>query len=365
MTRSPTTGRGDDVRHRRREPALPVADGGGHDRGGASRHGGGPYAGAAVEFLALAVRLAGLTAAASGSSCRSRSSGRTTRRRSAPTSPASQISRGRGGRPASVTSMPQSTSARWVSSGRRTGRHRHGDGVWTGVVTDRLGIPELERSRLACAGTLGERAEINANFRDEYYALVPAVHEGGDGPPLVTSGLIDPGVCLWGQRPMTFARRTFTRPRVDLTQLTGRFPKWAERKLVPKVLVANQTRILEAVADPAWRVAAGCSGQHRDAGDRHHVGRRDRSGADLAGGIGAGVATGGRHRPVHDVDAGRAVAARPAAVAGRRPLAAQPPPSPKETSRAAGRRSPRRTRSTGATAEPLLAWWRSQLPSRP
>ena len=86
-----------------------------------------------------------------------------------------------------------------------TDRHRHGDGVWTSVVTDRLGIPELERSRLACAGTLGERAELNANFRDEYYALVPAVHEGGDGPPLVTSGLIDPGICLWGQRAMTFA----------------------------------------------------------------------------------------------------------------------------------------------------------------
>ena len=48
---------------------------------------------------------------------------------------------------------------------------------------------------------------------------------------------------------MTFARRTFTCPRVDLDQLTGRFPRWAERKLVPKVLVANQTRILEAVAD--------------------------------------------------------------------------------------------------------------------
>ena len=83
---------------------------------------------------------------------------------------------------------------------------------------------------------------------------MPAVHEGGDGPPLVTSGLIDPGICLWGRRPMTFARRTFTHPRVDLTQLTGRFPRWAERKLVPKVLVANQTRILEAVADRpgAW-----------------------------------------------------------------------------------------------------------------
>ena len=80
----------------------------------------------------------------------------------------------------------RSTSARWASSGPLAAHRRRA--VWTRVVTDRLGIPGLERSHLACAGTLGERAELNANFRDEYYALVPAVHEGGDGPPLVTSG---------------------------------------------------------------------------------------------------------------------------------------------------------------------------------
>ena len=223
-------------------------------RGGASRHGGGPYAGAAVEFLALAVRLARPDGGRVGLVLPQSIVGA---RDAAPVR-------------ADVARMADLTWSWWAPRQRHfdaevnvcalgferpaTGRHRHGDGVWTSVVTDRLGIPELERSRLACAGTLGERAELNANFRDEYYALVPAVHEGGDGPPLVTSGLIDPGICLWGQRAMTFARRTFTHPRVDLTQLTGRFPKWAERKLVPKVLVANQTRILEAVADRsgAW-----------------------------------------------------------------------------------------------------------------
>jgi hypothetical protein len=107
---------------------------------------------------------------------------------------------------------------------------------------------------LARSGTLADRADLNANFRDEYYALVPAVSDGGDGPPLVTSGLIDPGRCLWGERPMTFAKRTYLTPRVDVSLLQGRFRRWAERKLVPKVLVANQTRIIEAVADPtgAW-----------------------------------------------------------------------------------------------------------------
>jgi hypothetical protein len=128
-----------------------------------------------------------------------------------------------------------------------------GPAAFTGVVTGPLGIPPLPAT-LAVRGTLGDRAELNANFRDEYYALVPAVSDAADGPPLVTSGLIDPGRCRWGEQPVTFAKRTFEAPRVDLTKLTGRFPAWAARKLVPKVLVANQTRVVEAVADPdgAW-----------------------------------------------------------------------------------------------------------------
>ena len=97
-------------------------------------------------------------------------------------------------------------------------------------------------------------ALLGANFRDEYYALVPAVSDDADGPRFVTSGLIDPGRSLWGERPVKFAKRAFRHPRVDLAKLDGRFADWARHKLVPKVLVANQTSLVEAVADPdgAW-----------------------------------------------------------------------------------------------------------------
>ena len=49
---------------------------------------------------------------------------------------------------------------------------------------------------------------------------------------------------------MRFAKREFSAPRVDVARLDARMRAWAPRKLVPKVLVANQTRIVEAVADP-------------------------------------------------------------------------------------------------------------------
>ena len=221
-------------------------------RGGSSRHGGGPYADAAVEFMALAVRLAEPEGG-----------------RVALVLPQSILAARDGGPVRTAVAQRADLDWSWWEPRQQhfdanvnvcvLGFGRPSTGTttassWTRVVTDRLGIPTLDRDRLHHSGTLGDRAELNVNFRDEYYALVPAVSDDADGPPLITSGLIDPGRCHWGEQPVRFAKQVFQHPRVDLSKLTGRFPAWAARKLVPKVLVANQTRIIEAVADPegAW-----------------------------------------------------------------------------------------------------------------
>jgi hypothetical protein len=114
-------------------------------------------------------------------------------------------------------------------------------------------VPEV--GGLATDGVLGDRAWAGAGFRDEFYGIAAAV--GDDvvvGPPLVTSGLIDPGRCRWGEHTVRVARRAFEAPRVDLDRLPPSVRRWADRQLVPKVLVASQTKVLEAVADPdgAW-----------------------------------------------------------------------------------------------------------------
>ena len=126
------------------------------------------------------------------------------------------------------------------------------DPTWTSVVTERLGVPALPP--LAVDGTLGQRATASANFRDEYYGLAPGVDDHDSGPPLLTSGLIDPGRSNWGGRSARYAGRSLQRPRVDVAVLSAPMRRWVERLLVPKVLVANQTRVIEAVADPdgAW-----------------------------------------------------------------------------------------------------------------
>lgn len=128
----------------------------------------------------------------------------------------------------------------------------HPGSSWSGLIADLQGVPRLDG--LAVDGTIGDRAIATAGFRDEYYGLVGAVGDDVDGPPLITSGLIDVGVCRWGQRPVRFAKQRFEAPRVDLDALAPSVRRWFDAQLVPKVLVASQTRVIESVADPdgAW-----------------------------------------------------------------------------------------------------------------
>jgi hypothetical protein len=108
--------------------------------------------------------------------------------------------------------------------------------------------------RSADGPVLGDIATFTSDFRDQYYGLVGAVADDADGPPLVTSGLIDRGVCLWGTKPTRFAKQRYAAPRVDLSLLTPKLRSWAAARLVPKILIANQTRGIEAVIDRdgAW-----------------------------------------------------------------------------------------------------------------
>lgn len=104
---------------------------------------------------------------------------------------------------------------------------------------------------------LGDLATATADFRDAHYLLADHVLEarapaaGGDraaGDPVVTVGLIDPAHIRWGQVPVRFAKRRWDRPAaLDLPDA------FRAARLGPKVLVATQTRVLEAAVDAAGR----------------------------------------------------------------------------------------------------------------
>lgn len=128
---------------------------------------------------------------------------------------------------------------------------------WGALVAASEGLPSAGRSSGRPMGRLGEVARFGAGFRDEYYAMAELVEEapGATLPngyaALVSSGLIDPGECRWGAATMRFAKRRWRAPVVALDRLTGQTAptRWARRQLVPKVLVASQTRVIEAAGD--------------------------------------------------------------------------------------------------------------------
>lgn len=131
-------------------------------------------------------------------------------------------------------------------------------------------------------GRLGDLAWASAGFRDEYYGLVDHVIDrrgaalacgcGADDDetcgrhvPLVTTGLIDPGRCGWGERPVRFARQTLQEPLVDLHSLraaaeqggpAAKAWRWVTSTARPKVVVATQTRVGEAAVDADGRWVA-------------------------------------------------------------------------------------------------------------
>ena len=121
---------------------------------------------------------------------------------------------------------------------------------WGSLLARRRGVPIREWST---AGTLADIASATADFRDQYYGLVGHVVDSAEGgrdlPRLVTSGLIDPARLMWSFRSTTFNRQRFVAPRVSVSELTEDLQAWARRRLVPKVLVATQTRVLEPIVD--------------------------------------------------------------------------------------------------------------------
>jgi len=126
--------------------------------------------------------------------------------------------------------------------------------AWSLLLGAFHGTPAVD---LGDGATLAQIATASAGFRDEYYGVVPHVGEApaeaADGVVrLVTSGLVDPLRCRWGATPTRFARTRWTAPVVDLAGLrrtTPRLAAWADQRLVPKVVLAGQTRVLEAAVD--------------------------------------------------------------------------------------------------------------------
>jgi len=123
--------------------------------------------------------------------------------------------------------------------------------AWGCLIADAFGVPAV---RVRTAQTIGRLASVTADFRDQYYGLSGAiVEDAADGsedlPRLITTGLVDLAECRWGNAPTRIHKRRWERPRVDPARVPENLHPWLARRLVPKVLLATQTRVLEAIVD--------------------------------------------------------------------------------------------------------------------
>ncbi len=124
--------------------------------------------------------------------------------------------------------------------------------TWGPLLARALGLPPIPAPT---APRLATVATATAGFRDEFYALVDAIRPAADpelsGPRLVTVGMIDPLRLRWDSGSHRIGGQARTLPRIDLDRLATqpRIHRWVVDRLRPKVLVATQTKVVEAVVD--------------------------------------------------------------------------------------------------------------------
>jgi len=121
---------------------------------------------------------------------------------------------------------------------------------WGYLAAPLLGIPTVSPVANGCVGDL---ATVTAGFRQHFYGLVNAVRESDpdqSGRPLATTRLVDPLHFRWGSSPARFSGKRWLRPVVDIKEVTDpEVARWVAERERPKLLVATQTRVLEAMVD--------------------------------------------------------------------------------------------------------------------
>lgn len=130
------------------------------------------------------------------------------------------------------------------------------DGAWGASLAAVRGVPRP--GIVDASGTLDDWMTATADFRQHYYALEGLVRERRHAaspstrePALVTVGAIGAASLGWGERAVKIHGRSFAAPVVRVDQLAAHpvLGAWHRARGVPKVLVATQTRVLEAWVD--------------------------------------------------------------------------------------------------------------------
>ena len=129
-------------------------------------------------------------------------------------------------------------------------------GRWSAAMAAHAGVPRMKQRP---HGVIGDRARVAADFRDQYYGLRGAIKDSksSHGLRIVTTGLIDWAHCMWGDRPVRLLGKVWKHPEANERAIADDpyMKDWLADAKRPKVLVAVQTKALEAVVDMIGHMA--------------------------------------------------------------------------------------------------------------
>jgi len=138
---------------------------------------------------------------------------------------------------------------------QRIARDRCTGGAWGAALAAVRGVPDPVAS--CTAGTLDDWMRSTADFRQHYYGLRGRVHASDgaqptpEAPALVTVGAIGAARLDWGARPVRIHGSVFAGPIIRTSELKrdAVLGPWLLARQGPKILVATQTRAIEAWVD--------------------------------------------------------------------------------------------------------------------
>lgn len=146
-------------------------------------------------------------------------------------------------------------------------QHLEEQETWAPIAARARGVPSIS---IETTRTIAEVASATADFRDQYYGLAGFIIESdslepaeadnwADYPPILTSGLIDPAVCRWAETSTSILKQRWRAPRVDRRAMLkrGGLGPWIASRLIPKIILAIQTRVLEVLVDETGRYLPG------------------------------------------------------------------------------------------------------------
>ena len=122
--------------------------------------------------------------------------------------------------------------------------------TWAPLLAAAAAVPEVV---LDGEELLSQHCEATAGFRQHFYGIADAVANGipdDRSACLVTSGAIDPLRPLWGTRPVRFAKHPYESPVLKIDAIEDvDVRNWFQARRRPKILLASQTRVVEAIVD--------------------------------------------------------------------------------------------------------------------